>query len=101
MTQLPNSDSELFRAAVALEPEQRAAFLDRECGDNRRLRDEVESLLRAHDPNDSFLQAPVVAVTTAQPPSAPRRESPPLAEPSGTAEKSSSRFQSCNDGRWP
>jgi serine/threonine protein kinase/tetratricopeptide (TPR) repeat protein len=67
MTHVPHSDSELFRAAVELEPEQRAAFLDRACGDNSRLRDEVESLLRAHDPNDSFLQTPVVAVTTAQP----------------------------------
>ncbi|MCA9190583.1 MAG: protein kinase [Planctomycetales bacterium] len=67
MTQLPDSDSAIFQAAVMLEPEQRTAFLERACGGNSRLRDEVESLLRAHAPNDSFLQAPLVAMTTAQP----------------------------------
>ena len=39
----------LFEAALDLPPEQRAAFLDSACGDDRDLRQEVESLLRFLD----------------------------------------------------
>ncbi len=67
MTHKPLSDSEIFRAAAKLTPDQRPAFLDEVCGDNRPLRDEVESLLRAHDPDGSFLQSPAIATTVGQP----------------------------------
>ena len=40
---------ELFLAACEMEDDDCAAFLDRECGDDGRLRAEVESLLRFHD----------------------------------------------------
>ncbi len=66
MTQVPNSDSAIFRAAAKLSPEQRGDFLKEACGNNQGLRDEVESLLRAHDPDGSFLQSPALAVTVNQ-----------------------------------
>src|SRR5262249_4695235 len=53
------SDSGIFKAAVKLPAEQRAAYLDQACGNNRALRQEVESLLRAHDAPGSFLGGPV------------------------------------------
>jgi len=42
------SDSGIFKAAVKLSPERRAAYLDQACGSNHALRCEVESLLLAH-----------------------------------------------------
>src|SRR6201989_1200646 len=53
----------LFEAALALDPEQRSAFLDRACGDNS-LRDEVEELLRADVAAGSFLKEPVFDIPT-------------------------------------
>jgi serine/threonine protein kinase/tetratricopeptide (TPR) repeat protein len=50
------SDSGIFKAAVKLAPERRAAYLDQACGANQELRREVESLLRAHDASGSFLR---------------------------------------------
>ncbi len=48
----------LFSEAVTLTAEERSAFLDRECGDDRRLRRQVESLLAADDSAGSFLDPP-------------------------------------------
>ena len=53
------SETEVFNAAVKLPPAERPAFLDRACGTNHKLRDEVESLLHAHEAPDSFLRDPV------------------------------------------
>jgi serine/threonine protein kinase/Tfp pilus assembly protein PilF len=50
------SDSEIFKVAVKLPADQRAAYLGRACGDNPALRQEVESLLRAHEAPGSFLE---------------------------------------------
>ena len=50
-------DSRIFKAAVKLSPERRAAYLDQACGTDHALRGEVESLLRAHEDADSFLQS--------------------------------------------
>jgi WD40 repeat protein/serine/threonine protein kinase len=50
------SDSGIFKAAVKLPADQRAAYLDRACDADPELRREVESLLRAHDASCSFLQ---------------------------------------------
>jgi eukaryotic-like serine/threonine-protein kinase len=52
------SHVEIFNAVVKLFPEERAAFLDTACGANRELRNEVESLLLAHDAPVSFLREP-------------------------------------------
>ena len=49
------SDSGIFKAAVKLSPERRAAFLDQACASDGELRHEIESLLRAHDASGSFL----------------------------------------------
>ena len=49
---------ELFLAACEREPDERAAFLQAECGDDTELRREVESLLAHHEPDGSFL-API------------------------------------------
>ncbi len=49
------SESGIFKAAVKLPPDERAAFVEKACGDNSPLRAEVESLLRAHDASGGFL----------------------------------------------
>jgi serine/threonine protein kinase/WD40 repeat protein len=46
--------------------EQRAAFLAEACGEDHQLRNEVESLLRAHVTGDGFLKAPALAATVDQ-----------------------------------
>ena len=51
------SDTGIFKAAVKLPPERRAAYLDQACGTNHELRREVESLLAAHDQAGSFLES--------------------------------------------
>jgi serine/threonine protein kinase len=53
---------ELFHQAVELPTERRAAFLDRECGNDRDLRQAVDELLRHDQVNhetDSFLNSPL------------------------------------------
>jgi serine/threonine protein kinase/WD40 repeat protein len=52
------SESGIFKAAVKLDPQQRAAYLDQACGANGELRGEVESLLRAHEASGGFLHDP-------------------------------------------
>src|SRR5687767_5488585 len=49
------SESVIFKAAVKLAPERRAAYLDQACNADPALRNEVESLLRAHDHSAAFL----------------------------------------------
>jgi eukaryotic-like serine/threonine-protein kinase len=56
---------ELFGAALDLNPEERAAFLDRECHGNLDLRREVEALLEADLDAGSFLNHPIVQLPTA------------------------------------
>jgi len=48
----------LFEGALDLSPTDRAAFLDRECGEDKELRREVESLLAANEEADGFLEPP-------------------------------------------
>lgn len=48
----------LFHATVACAPEKRAAVLDEACRDDEDLRSEVESLLRAHEQDATFLDIP-------------------------------------------
>jgi eukaryotic-like serine/threonine-protein kinase len=57
--------AELFEAAVSLDPGQRSAFLDRACGDESSLRQEVEALLNADAAAGSFLRHPVFDRPTA------------------------------------
>lgn len=52
--------SEVYHAALALEPEQRREFLNQACGDDDELRREVEQLLQSNELAGSFLAQPVV-----------------------------------------
>src|SRR5437868_10163502 len=52
---------EMFRAAIEREPHHRAAFLDQVCVDAPDLRNEIESLLAAHDGAGNFIETPVLA----------------------------------------
>jgi eukaryotic-like serine/threonine-protein kinase len=49
------SESGIFKAAVKLPPDRRAAYLDQACGSDADLRGEIESLLHAHDATYGFL----------------------------------------------
>src|SRR5687767_5603163 len=57
------SERELFRAALALAPDQRADYLAAACGDNAALRYEIESLLRAHETSASFMEKPALELS--------------------------------------
>jgi serine/threonine protein kinase len=69
------SESGIFKAAVKLPPERRAAYLDQACGPDEELRRDVNSLLRAHDEAGSFLHDPA-AGTPATVDQAPVSEGP-------------------------
>ena len=71
------SESGIFKAAVKLPPDRRAAYLDQACGSDAELRREIESLLHAHDTSGSFLEDVPPAVTRP-------RTYQPIAERPGT-----------------
>lgn len=52
--------ADLFAAAVTRTGDERAAYLDAACAGSMTLRAEVESLLRAYDDSDGFLEPPDV-----------------------------------------
>ena len=54
--------SEIYHAALEVQPEQRAAFLDEACGADDELRREVESLLAAHDKVGNYFASPALEV---------------------------------------
>src|SRR4249920_3351210 len=47
---------QVFQAALEQSLETRLTFLDKTCGDDAALREEVESLLRAHEQAGSFAE---------------------------------------------
>lgn len=49
---------EIFQSAQELKPADRSEFLDKACGDDTSIRDEVEALLTADAGNQDFLSAP-------------------------------------------
>ena len=49
---------EIFQSAQELTAEERSEFLDKACGDDSSIREEVEALLTADAGNDQFLSAP-------------------------------------------
>ena len=51
----------IFQEAIELLPDERAAFLARACGDDTKLRAEVESLLASNDDERPFLEAAPIA----------------------------------------
>src|SRR6185295_17229803 len=58
---------ELFLSALALGPDLRRAYLDRECSDDSELRNEVESLLAQRTQAEGFLESPGLTVTATIP----------------------------------
>ena len=55
MASEPERVQEVFLAAVEKDGDERARLLDRECGSDVELRQQVQALLRAHDDPGSFL----------------------------------------------
>ena len=53
---------EIFHAALAVEGQQRAAFLERACAGDGTLRREVESLIQSHEQGADFIAAPALEV---------------------------------------
>ena len=51
---------QIFQAALVLEPEQRAAYLDEVCSGDRTLRQEVESLITSDQRGLSFIDEPAL-----------------------------------------
>jgi eukaryotic-like serine/threonine-protein kinase len=58
---------EVFAGALAVSPDQRAAYLTDACADDRALRQQVELLLDSHDQARSFLETPVIRPADASP----------------------------------
>src|SRR5713226_5968063 len=52
----------LFHSTLECAPEKRESFLNQACGDDHELRTEVQSLLRAHEQDGSFLDLPAYEV---------------------------------------
>src|SRR5271170_4643722 len=59
MTTQPELVEQLFEAALALEPGERGAFLDRACSHDPELRRTVEELLADDASAGSFLEQPL------------------------------------------
>ena len=51
----------IFHAALSRQADERAAFVAANCGDDALLRNEVESMLAAHDAAGEFGEVPVFA----------------------------------------
>src|SRR5205823_2616255 len=49
---------EIFHAAVALPPNERAAHLEQACDGNASLRQAVESLIKSHEETSNFVDTP-------------------------------------------
>src|ERR1051325_330411 len=66
MNSLPNPEEAIVDASLELPPEQRAAYLDQACGDDSRLRQLVEGLLRAYQRLAVPRQPPSPSDTTSE-----------------------------------
>jgi len=65
MNESTKREEEIFEAALALPPDQRAGYLDRACGGDSQLRQRVQALLKAHEQAGEFLEpAPATAGKT-------------------------------------
>src|SRR5262249_27442165 len=54
--------NEVFHSALEREPRNRADFLSQVCAGDEELRREVESLIRSHQQNSSFIDSPAIEV---------------------------------------
>ncbi|HEV3205124.1 MAG TPA: hypothetical protein VGY77_12105, partial [Gemmataceae bacterium] len=77
MNEPPLPEESIFMQAVELKSAaERAAYLDRSCGENRQLRADVEALLRANEESGDLLDLPEKPAATV--------DGPPLPEGPGT-----------------
>ncbi len=53
---------DIYHAALEVDREERAAFLDQACAGDEALRREVESLITSHEQSSDFIAAPALAV---------------------------------------
>ena len=53
---------ELFEAAADLDPKERMALLEKECGGDEALRDEIESLIQSDQQTDAFIERPAFEI---------------------------------------
>ena len=53
---------ELYHAALDIDAGERAAFLERECAGDEKLRREVESLIKSHEQSENFIATPALSV---------------------------------------
>jgi serine/threonine protein kinase len=74
MTEPSLPEESLFAQALEISSAERAAFLDRACGNNHALRAEVEALLRAHERSGDLLDLPENQPRTTDLPSRERRD---------------------------
>ena len=65
MKDSPDRDVAVFTEALLLPAAERAAFLDRACGDDVELRRKVEALLESHDQVGNFLEDPPPRISLA------------------------------------
>jgi serine/threonine protein kinase/Flp pilus assembly protein TadD len=71
------SEREIFEAALAIaDPVQRTAYLDQACGDDARLREQVEGLLEMQGRLGSFLESPAGGLPDATLADRPLQEGP-------------------------
>lgn len=56
---------ELFQAVIEQPPSERSAFLDAACGDDKALRDEIDSLISLQEQAESFLEVPAFEASSA------------------------------------
>jgi len=59
----PGREVVVFTEALKLPPRERAAFLDRVCAGDEKLRRKAEALLRAHERLGDFLEEPAITAT--------------------------------------
>jgi len=55
---------EILSRALELSPSERRAFIKGECGDDNELREEIESLLDVNEESESFIESPVLVVSS-------------------------------------
>ncbi len=53
---------ELYHAALEVNADDRAAFLDGACAEDQELRREVESLIASHEQASDFIATPALAL---------------------------------------
>src|SRR5262245_10894097 len=75
---------ELFLAVLDVAPQDRAAWLERECAGNDALRDQLSRMLAAHDEPQSLLDRPGALAAPIRGGAGPTLDSQPLSERPGT-----------------